>query len=131
MGLYIAGERAQDAEALLTRTTEALKSGATHDRVFYGGLLMDLRRYEGALEVYETLAKENPDEPYFLQRMADVHETMGNTARAAELRVKANPGIALVNQPAPEFTGNDASGNALASSSLRGKVVLLNFWASW
>jgi peroxiredoxin len=32
---------------------------------------------------------------------------------------------------APDFTLNDASGNPVTLSALRGKVVLLNFWATW
>lgn len=34
-------------------------------------------------------------------------------------------------QIAPDFTLLDASGNAVRLSSLRGQVVLLNFWATW
>jgi peroxiredoxin len=34
-------------------------------------------------------------------------------------------------KPAPEFTLNDSAGNSVNLSSLRGKVVLLNFWATW
>lgn len=36
-----------------------------------------------------------------------------------------------VGQPAPDFTLNDANGRALALSSMKGKVVLVDFWASW
>lgn len=32
---------------------------------------------------------------------------------------------------APDFTLNDASGQAVTLSALRGKAVLLNFWATW
>ena len=32
---------------------------------------------------------------------------------------------------APDFTRNDAAGNAISLSSFKGKVVLLNFWATW
>ena len=32
---------------------------------------------------------------------------------------------------APDFTLRDAAGNELTLSSLKGKVVLLNFWATW
>lgn len=34
-------------------------------------------------------------------------------------------------QMAPDFTLNDASGNPVKLSDFRGKVVLLNFWATW
>lgn len=36
-----------------------------------------------------------------------------------------------INQIAPDFTMNDVNGTAVALSSLRGKYVLLDFWASW
>jgi len=50
-----------------------------------------------------------------------------------------SPGLrsTLVSQPgdvrqvAPDFTLKDASGAAVKLSDLRGKVVLLNFWATW
>ena len=34
-------------------------------------------------------------------------------------------------QKAPEFTLKDLKGNPVALSSMKGKVVLLNFWATW
>jgi len=34
-------------------------------------------------------------------------------------------------KPAPEFTLTDLAGKPLALSSLRGKAVVLNFWATW
>lgn len=36
-----------------------------------------------------------------------------------------------IGQPAPAFTQNDTNGNPLALSSLKGKYVLIDFWASW
>jgi thiol-disulfide isomerase/thioredoxin len=34
-------------------------------------------------------------------------------------------------RPAPDFTRVDVEGNAIRLGSYRGKVVLLNFWATW
>jgi peroxiredoxin len=36
-----------------------------------------------------------------------------------------------VGEVAPEFTVSDPSGKAISLSSLKGKVVLIDFWASW
>ncbi len=36
-----------------------------------------------------------------------------------------------IGQPAPDFTQNDTAGNPLALSSLKGKYLLVDFWASW
>jgi cytochrome c biogenesis protein CcmG, thiol:disulfide interchange protein DsbE len=37
----------------------------------------------------------------------------------------------LLNKPAPDFTLKDLAGQPLSLSRLRGKVVVLNFWATW
>ena len=39
--------------------------------------------------------------------------------------------IAAVGKPAPVFELKDANGNLWKLSDLRGKVVFLNFWATW
>lgn len=38
---------------------------------------------------------------------------------------------AIEGKMAPDFTLNDLSGRPVQLSSLRGKVVLVNFWATW
>ena len=40
-------------------------------------------------------------------------------------------GVVQVGDEAPNFTLRDLAGNVMSLSQLRGKVVLLNFWATW
>ena len=49
----------------------------------------------------------------------------GESGERATLRFFRNPA------PAPAFTVRDLDGKELSSASLRGKVVILNFWATW
>lgn len=44
---------------------------------------------------------------------------------------KKGDGPAVEGKPAPDFTLNDLSGKPVQLSSLKGKVVLVNFWATW
>jgi peroxiredoxin len=49
-------------------------------------------------------------------------------------KVKASLDIArklAIGKPAPGFTQNDANGKPVSLSSLKGKYVLIDFWASW
>jgi peroxiredoxin len=48
-----------------------------------------------------------------------IHEALATARRVA------------IGKPAPDFTENDAEGKPLSLSSLRGKYVLVDFWASW
>jgi peroxiredoxin len=43
----------------------------------------------------------------------------------------APPAQNLLNKQAPDFTRQDFHGHALHLAGFRGKVVLLNFWATW
>ena len=38
---------------------------------------------------------------------------------------------ALLNQPAPQFVRKDLQGKVVDLKALRGKVIMLNFWATW
>lgn len=49
----------------------------------------------------------------------------------AVLLASASVGAAGVTGKAPEFTRNDLAGKPLNLADYRGKVVLLNFWATW
>lgn len=44
-----------------------------------------------------------------------------------------NAGIKTLSKPlqAPEFSGKNLNGESIDLSKLKGKVILLNFWASW
>jgi peroxiredoxin len=50
---------------------------------------------------------------------------------SAESSTNAAPKTSKERKPAPEFTLTDANGSSVKLSDYRGKVVLLNFWATW
>ncbi|MFD2572511.1 redoxin domain-containing protein [Spirosoma soli] len=68
---------------------------------------------------YETLAqrfeKENPNSPH-------AKSLIGRVARIRGV---------MVGSQAPEISLNDTTGTPVPLSSLRGKYVLVDFWASW
>lgn len=78
-----------------------------------------LRLYPSARPQLDSLAqrfeREQPDSPY-LARLRELHAAAQTLAVGAE---------------APDFTLPSLSGSPLVLSSLRGKYVLVDFWASW
>jgi cytochrome c biogenesis protein CcmG/thiol:disulfide interchange protein DsbE len=40
-------------------------------------------------------------------------------------------GITMVNRPAPDFTLTTFKGNTISLAGLKGKPIVINFWASW
>jgi len=43
----------------------------------------------------------------------------------------ATSNAVMINEKAPDITLNDLNGNAVTLDSLKGKVVFVDFWASW
>ena len=48
-----------------------------------------------------------------------------------DLMIPGQPGSVLLNHPSPDFEARTLTGEKVKLSDLRGKVVLLDFWASW
>jgi peroxiredoxin len=61
-----------------------------------------------------------------------LNASLRNTDMGKELeqRIQA-AGITSIGKPAPMFTQNDVNGKPVSLSDLKGKYVLVEFWASW
>lgn len=69
------------------------------------------------------------------QKIAQANQAISNAARIEQMVADqksafANAGISIGNK-APDLNFPNPSGKNIALSSLKGKIVLLDFWASW
>jgi peroxiredoxin len=68
-----------------------------------------------------------------LENLLSVLDTSMNNStyyEAIEKRVEVLRNVAI-GQIAPDFTLNDSTGNPISLSSLKGKILLVDFWAAW
>ncbi|WP_460760103.1 redoxin domain-containing protein [Niabella terrae] len=59
------------------------------------------------------------------------HKGIAQLQKDLKAQLDAAEAANLVGKPAPDFTLPDLNGKPVALSSLRGKYVLVDFWASW
>ncbi len=90
-----------------------------HPDYLSGLFIIDKLPIEKYFDIYvlldEGLNKKFPDNTYVI----NFHKRVENTKKLAD------------GSPAPEISLPDPDGNTVTLSSFKGKVVLIDFWASW
>ena len=109
---------------------ELLKSSASIDVA-----VQKANRDKEMLQRFKKLEEQYPERRSISRRLAELHEALGNAELAMEYRRKAEPTLALIGKPVPDFcdvdSATDLDGNPISLQQYRGKVVLLDFWAVW
>jgi peroxiredoxin len=80
-----------------------------------------------------TAMKDIVKAAYLKDRGSDtgLEAYLSGLEKAARDRLKAELRLQLIDNPAPAFVLNDLLGKVVSLSDLRGKVVILDFWATW
>jgi peroxiredoxin len=88
----------------------------------------DLSLY--AMNIYSFVNQENPEEVNSL--LSTLGKELQETDEMIEIKRTAEENKNFIKgAKAPDFTQTDTSGAAITLSSLQGKFVLIDFWASW
>lgn len=107
----------------------------------------ELRKQRGLKQI--AFVKANPNSFFALAALSEVAGTYADMttaktlldglskdlrkkdmAKELEQRIAAER-LTAIGKPAPAFTQDDVNGKPLSLADLKGKVVLLDFWASW
>ena len=114
---------------------ELFKSSITTDYPRYyltlARLLEMTDRDTELLQVFKELAEQNPNDRTAHRKLAEIYQKLGDTELAKEHRLKAEPLRALIGKPVPDFSATDLDGNPISLEDYRGKIVLLDFRATW
>ena len=100
----------------------------------FGICLIKSSQFEQEGKYKEALAElDKLDHPATLPKVyeqkAGLYSRMGEREKAAEYRLRAAE--LTLGKPAPDFTLKDINGKTVSLKDFRGKVVLLDFWATW
>lgn len=84
-------------------------------------------------EVREALRTSIPKSEYFIgfRDQVDRMEQQATAQKAQEDQMARMDNLIPIGAEAPDFTQPTADGKPLSLASLRGNVVLIDFWASW
>lgn len=84
-------------------------------------------------QVRDSLRKTIGGSEYFsgFREQVDRMAQQADAARLQEEQQAQLEDLVPIGSPAPDFTQNSTDGKPISLSSLRGKVVLIDFWASW
>lgn len=82
-------------------------------------------------EIIYTFTEVRTNLPVPPEKFAFRPDARMRRVEAFEFSAPGGAQMALIGQPAPEFEGTTMTGEAISLASLRGKVVVLDFWATW
>ena len=129
--LYIETGKQEKVEGLVNLFKSNISPNYPRHYLTLSTMLEMLERNEDILLLFTRLEKQDPNDRGVLRKLAEIHQELGNTELAAEYRKRAEPVSVLVGKPVPDFSATDLDGNPISLQQYRGKVVLLDFWATW
>lgn len=139
--LYEMGKK-NEALDLISDAAKRLKYEDTETNLYLSKTLSDLGMHDEALKKISGFIKEGNSS----EEMADILKTSylnvnGNTdgfeSLLAELEDHANKKLEaklmaeIINEPAPGFKLTNLDGKEFSLEQFKGKVVMIDFWATW
>lgn len=141
---YILCKEGKYAEAAKYQQGVYERSGKDDPEInqHYAEILIGLKEYKKSQEVLEATLKAGKNyegikddlkKDYVGTKGSDkgFDEYLASLNNAAQNKLQADLAKQLINQPSPLFTLKDLDGKTVSLADLKGKTVIVDFWATW
>jgi len=140
--LLLQMERAQEAQEVLREAVRLTEREKSEFNEHYAQALVEAGDFSAALNEMErylesgkstSIMRELFVTAYIQQggRKEEAVKALGELEGKGDERLKAEIRKEMVDMQAPEFKLKDLKGESVSLTDLRGKVVVLDFWATW
>lgn len=141
---YILCKEGKYAEALKYQQGVYDRSGKDDPEInqHYAEILIGLKEYKKSLDVLEVTMKAGKNyegikddlkKDYVGVKGSDrgFDEYLASLDNAAQNKLQAELAKQMINQSSPQFTLKDLDGKVVSLADLKGKTVIVDFWATW
>ena len=132
LAISLSGEDTQNNEALKDSLGVMFVNAKNHTKQVFDSIVdHHTDSYVSAMFINDHFSKDRP-----LEELEAKYEKLSDRVKQSTLGDKIKKTLSTLRavgmgQAAPDFTLQTPEGNDLSLSSLRGKCVLVDFWASW
>ena len=136
MMLYIANMQAANTEKNTARKDSLNTAAATQSKEIIATFNTLSKANTGSPVTTLMLLQYSNIFPEIKENLASIYETLAPTAKKGPFaefidKTIASSAFGQIGTALPDFTQNDVNGKPFTLSSLKGKYVLVDFWASW
>ena len=136
MMLYVANMQAVSTEKNTIKKDSLNGVAATQTKDIIASFNSLSKVYSGSPVTTLMLLQLSNIFPEVKERLASTYEALSPSAKQGPFaefidNMVASSAFGQIGSTLPDFTQNDVNGKAFTLSSLKGKYVLIDFWASW
>lgn len=135
-------DQVEESLPLFEEAVEVTKKGNNDVNERYAGALLDAGQNEKTFHFVEELLKDGKSTPKLEDMFKKAYvgwkgseegldEALSALSEQGINKLKSELEKEMLNKPAPEFTLEDLEGNSVSLTDLKGKTLVIDFWATW
>jgi thiol-disulfide isomerase/thioredoxin len=134
--------RAEEAYPVLQESVRLLEGNTAEVNERYVSVLVQTNRHQEAMTEGDKFIPQGKGTPKMKEDLRKAYIAVNGNEKgydrylaaleaSAREKMKKELALKMISEPAPSFTLQDLNGNTISSESLKGKTVVVDFWATW